>query len=216
MSSHLPLLLAASLGLVSFISEADAAEREPMTQYLVELRLVDTGPHGEARVMAEPSLVTTEGRTARYRVCAEVPAPEGVEPMQPLHYGMTLTLRVFRRGDRVFLDANAESADVKRSDEDSVRITSSGLRLVEAITLGKPIVVPIGRVEAGKPTAQWEVVVKRATPDVIRKIAAEPAPPARPVAAPPAPSRLSVKPLPPLPCPLFAPPVSSPRSLATP
>jgi len=168
MSSHLRLLMAASLFLVLTSPASRAAEREPLTAYQIELRLVEKRPNGQMAIMTNPHVMIVEGQAGTIQVGAEVPAPKGVEPMEPLHVGTTLTLRVFRRGDRVFLDANAESADVKRSDADSVRITSTGLRLVEAITLEKPIVVPVRPAKDGKPAARWELVVRRATPDMKR------------------------------------------------
>ncbi len=134
-------------------------------QYEIQLKLVERGADGRVQVLCAPRLMTLEGQPAVVQVGGEVPAPRGSEVAEPLRYGTSFSVKVFRTGGRLLVDATANVADLSSATDDGVRITTRGLRLVEAITLGKAITVAL---DSGKPgdgkSRQWELLVRQPDP----------------------------------------------------
>jgi len=129
---------------------------KPFSQVLIQVKLTQATPDGKQAVLCEPSLVTTLGRPVNFSVGGDIAPPRNVDVEEQLRYGTSLLVKVFRRKDQLFLDVSANVAELNRADVDSVRVTTTGLRVVEAITLGKAVVIPLPRGQKG----QWELLVE--------------------------------------------------------
>jgi hypothetical protein len=106
--------------------------------------------------------VTLEGHSAVVEVTCRVPSPKDSGLKEPLTAGSHAQIRVFRNGERLFLDASFNRAVVRAESEDGVRIASVGMRVVESLTLGRTIEVPLaGKTAGGQPSGRFEVVVTK-------------------------------------------------------
>lgn len=68
--------------------------------------------------------------------------------------GDYLRAGLYRKGEQVFLDAIAYMGQHQAGGPDAIRITTLGLRLMEPVTIGKKITVPVVQ-------GRWEVIVER-------------------------------------------------------
>ncbi len=130
------------------------------SQVLVHVKVTQTLPDGKQRVLCEPNLVTLLGRPASFSAGGEISPPRGVAVQEKLRYGTFADFNVFRKEGRLFLDATLNVAELNRADADSARVTTTGLRVVEAIAFGKAVVLrgPDGTKE------RWELLVEELEP----------------------------------------------------
>lgn len=149
------LVLLAGFSVFGEVAPVDArGPAGPM--YQIDVRCYRTMPDGREYAVSSPCVATIEGRPAVVRVGDTIRPPEGVELEEPLESGTSYRIRVFRNRDRLFLELSGRLADTSRADADGVRMTTMGVHVVEAVTVGKKIVVPLPEGQKGR----WEVLVQ--------------------------------------------------------
>jgi hypothetical protein len=111
----------------------------------MKIRVVQAAADGKGETLCCPSLVVPEGVTAMCSNGQCIPSPGGVDLEEPLLSGQSYFVKVFRRDGKVFVEARCNLSEASRSDADGVRLTTRGFRVVEAITLGKKITVPLAQ-----------------------------------------------------------------------
>jgi beta-lactamase regulating signal transducer with metallopeptidase domain len=121
-----------------------AVSAEPT--YVLKLTLAEIDAQGRRKVLAEPSLATLEGMPCSVHVGGEVPHPALMETTDPLQYGTSFRVTIFRRDDRRYLDATLRTTEVSQADDTGVRLEGKELRLLRQCTLGKKMSVPFQQV----------------------------------------------------------------------
>jgi hypothetical protein len=144
----LPLLIAAA---------ATAEETPKQACYLIEATLTSTSPDGRKTVLCSPRLVTLEGRAASIRIGGCLTPPKGVDAQEPLATGTRCDFTISKKDGQLFLHARCNTSSGE-TDADGFSITTSSLRVIKAITLGKKITVP-----SAEKSGQWEVLIQDAT-----------------------------------------------------
>ena len=91
-------------------------------------------------------------------------APNNLPGNKRVTAGKTLELTLHRTDEGLFLDGEFKVATVKEAGQHSVRVATVGIRLMEKITLGKPIVVPFVLSETPEQHGRFELVVTEAVP----------------------------------------------------
>jgi hypothetical protein len=86
-------------------------------------------------------------------------APESIQLSEPLSCGTKVNLLLFRNKGRLFVDLKGSVTNPNRTDAEGVRLTTIGLRIVEPITPGKPIVMSQGN------DLRWELLVQAIRPN---------------------------------------------------
>jgi hypothetical protein len=131
-------------------------------QYLIRIRFLEKRADGEEKRIAEPVLVTCEGRPAKLQVGGEVPAPAhcGVDTV-PFGVSCDCTIRGSDQR-QLFLDITLVTDRIASSDHDSVVAVGNRVRVVEKITLGKRRAVALKQTEHGSYRLEW--VVERVAP----------------------------------------------------
>jgi hypothetical protein len=127
---------------------------------LIHVKLTEALPDGKQRVLCDPCLVTLLGRPASFHAGAEIAPPWSAEAPELIPYGTRVQFRVLRKAGRLFLDATLSLDVLNRANADSVRVTTTSLRIAEAITPGKAIVVPV----SDRKNERWELLVKEIQP----------------------------------------------------
>ena len=154
------LLLLIGFAMLGAATEANA-ERPSASQYrmyVIDVRLLKTMANGEERELSCPTIATVEDRVAEFQSGNEIRPPEGVKLEDPLRDSTNYRIRVFRNKSRLFLEVRGSIANVSRQDADGVRVTETGLSVVEAFALGKKIVVPVPESQQ----CRWEILVQEA------------------------------------------------------
>ncbi len=149
-------ILLAVLGVAAFAASANA--QPPDRLYIIDVKLMQTTPNGKDVPVYQPTVMTTEGQPAHVFVGSEITPPKDVEVKEPLEAGDSSLLTVFRKHGQLFLDASVNRYENAAPGAEGVRLTSIGLRVVEAVTLGKTITVPLPNQQKG----HWELTVSRA------------------------------------------------------
>ena len=156
-------LLAAASG-AAVVASSPTDSRGDKTMYQVEARLVQCRPDGTQQVLAEPVLATVAERPMSFSNTYQVPAPNNLPGNKRVTAGKTLELTLHRTDEGLFLDGEFKVATVKEAGQHSVRVATVGMRLMEKITLGKPIVVPFVLSETPEQHGRFELVVTEAVP----------------------------------------------------
>jgi protein involved in polysaccharide export with SLBB domain len=134
-------------------------------QYQVEITVAradpggrDLGPHGKAKVLGEPRLLTVEGREATYQAGGEATVP-GDEPgqVESLAFGTIVRVKVKRLGDgRLRLDAVLEQSQVEERARKGWRRRRSIVEATQRVKLGEEIKLE-EKDSAGK-TQHWALI----------------------------------------------------------
>jgi hypothetical protein len=127
---------------------------------MIHVKLTEALPDGKQRVLCDPRLVTLLGQPASFMAGGEVAPPWSADVKEQLPYGTRVQFRVFRKAGQLFLDATLSDDQLNRVNADSIRISTTGLRIAEAITLGKAMVVPV----PGGKNQRWELSVEELDP----------------------------------------------------
>jgi len=146
-------------------SALEAADERPVgaktTTYMVQMRLVEEQSGKPTRVLAEPTIVTAQGRPASMRVGGEF-EPPGNEPSEPIEFGtkVDVTIRP-ERGDRLLVNLRLEISErIERSSpETKFAVVSTGIHTLLSVEPGKTFVVPTGTVKDGEKRTRLEVTV---------------------------------------------------------
>ncbi|MFZ5831876.1 MAG: hypothetical protein ACOY3P_17455 [Planctomycetota bacterium] len=145
-------LLPAVIVLASWVT----ARGESPVQYVVSMKLTRTRTDGKIAVLSRPTLMVTEGHPAQITVGGEVNAPEGAGLSEPLRSGIEAEVVVHRGKKGPLLDMSAQVSQMHAPEAEGVRITSSGLRLIEPVVLGQTKTVTVSA------TDRWEITVEDA------------------------------------------------------
>ena len=106
-----------------------------------------------------------EGSAGSLRVGSEVPPPEKAPAAEKLFEGTVCNLKVYgTENGRAMLDAKIEVTTTRDARKDSIRLTSLGVHIIEAVKLGEKISVPLGKAGDRKDT-RLEVVVSEVGAD---------------------------------------------------
>ncbi|OHB68459.1 MAG: hypothetical protein A2V70_07630 [Planctomycetes bacterium RBG_13_63_9] len=133
--------------------------------YVIECKVLDDTADGKTRILASPTVVTGEGRPAVVRVGREIPPPRGSKAAKAAFEGLRWQVKVYRTsGGQTFLDAELASSWVpENTKQDSLRLASLHLRLIEPVTLGEKLIIPLERDDQKKATGRrFELVVRDA------------------------------------------------------
>ena len=122
----------------------------------IEIKLIQTTPGGKELLLAHPQVMTFEGQPACIDIQPNIPSPKGIKLDGPLRSGLYVLVNVLRKDGRLFLDATVNKSETSRADAESVSISTQSVRVVELITLGKRIVVPVSQSE----NLRWELLVQ--------------------------------------------------------
>jgi hypothetical protein len=128
-------------------------------QYLIDVRLYRTGADGKEALAAAPKVVTTEGEPAYVQIGERISPPNGFT--ESLDVGFSLIVKIYRNNGKLFLDTSASACGLAEQKADRVCITTTGLRVVEAVTLGQKISVALPDDEK----ARWELSVYKLPPN---------------------------------------------------
>lgn len=147
-------------GLVVLVAAAVAAPIHAETQktyFIIEATLTTKQADGRESVICNPRLMTLEGHEGYIHIGETLRAPKNVEVQEPLRSGTHGLFKVFRKDGQLFLDATV-SRSLGHGDDVGVHLTTTSLRIVEAITPGKKIseVTPEG--------GRWELLVRECGP----------------------------------------------------
>ncbi len=149
-------LFVVSILIVETRAQEPAKQQTP--QYVVHISLSQTRTDGKKKILAEPTVVVSEGRLITIPVGSEVLYEDKERSLlKPLKYGHQIALKLFRKDGKLTIDADATVSALKNQQADEVCITSTGLRIVKAVTLGKTIAVE------GDSGNRWEITVEEAT-----------------------------------------------------
>jgi len=143
-----------------FAATSDEVPPGP-SRVLVHVKLTQTLPDGKQRVLCDPSLMMMLGRPASFFAGGGISPPGSVDVQEQLQYGTLANVKVFRKEGKLFLDATLNVAEINRADADSARVTTTGVRIVEAIAFGKAIVIP----GPDGTKEQWELLVEEFRPN---------------------------------------------------
>jgi hypothetical protein len=154
MRAYLPIAVAIS----AFLSVAQAAPAFSQVMYQIELNLIEEHASGKENRVFAPRVMALEGQPACIDVGYVIQPPKDAVLHDSLRGGRYFLVSVFRKSGRVFLDATARLDDAGQADANGVRITTTGLRVVQAITLGQKITVPLPLGQEGR----WELLVQEA------------------------------------------------------
>ena len=137
-------IVAAVLLMLSMTALVAPSNAEMPRAYLIEVKLTATLPDGGERVLGCPHLMTLEGQEACVQIGQDFAPPKGVEVQEPLRAGIYCQFKVLRKDGQLFLDATATKS-IGEADADGVSITTTGVHLVKAITLGRKITAPLDK-----------------------------------------------------------------------
>jgi ABC-type amino acid transport substrate-binding protein len=168
-------LFATFAALAAVLSCATAAHAAPpkkspapaqVRPYLIECKLLSTDAKGKEIVVSSPRIMTIEDQPATVRVGSEAPLPPGAKKTDDLFQGSSVDLNVYRAKDgQVFLDAKMVLTRSQESAIKGVRLVSCGARVVEPITLGQTVTVPIEAFGPGAVKHRFEFLVREPSED---------------------------------------------------
>ena len=161
MRAYLPFAVAIS----ACWSVAQAAPAFGQVMYQIELNLIEQDAAGKEHCLSSPRLMTLEGQPACIDIGHTIQPPRDVELQESLRTGHNFLVTVSRKNGRVFLDATARIENPGQSDANSVQITTTGFRVVKAITLGQKITLPLPFAQKSR----WELLVQEAQKKTLQK-----------------------------------------------
>ena len=132
-------------------------------QYAIACRLVEVGADGREQQLSAPVVMTTEAMPAEVSIGSETPVANGPKAAAPLREGIECKLSVDRGADgRLYLDARVEHSRSLDNKKDRVRMAIQGVRILEPVTLGEKLVVPVTDLRGRQPRMRFEVTVTAA------------------------------------------------------
>lgn len=144
-------LFLASTVLFMLCSVADAEIRE---FHPVEIRLVLTKADGKETTIFHETIGADDPGLAKGIDSRVTLRPrDGDKEFETPRAGNYVQVRLSRKDKRLFLSVTATIGESQTADSDALRVTTNGLRLIEAVTVGKKIAVPL-------PSGRWEIAVK--------------------------------------------------------
>ena len=149
------------VGLWMIAQSALVSAETPVAAYQTEMSLIQTTVDGKEITVCRPCVMAAEGQAAVVEVGMKLVPPKEVGVQEPLQAGYRFVVKVFRKDGQLFLDATANLAETLRADAKSVRIGTTGLRVVEAMTLCKKVIVPLPDGQNGS----WEFLVQEPQPN---------------------------------------------------
>lgn len=107
----------------------------PPQQFMISLKLTEVGEDAIEKVLAEPRLVTVDGRPASFVAGGQLPIKSG----KAVEYVMTgIVVKVEVRSlkeDKVRLDVSVEDRQGEKTDDESVLVETRGVRAVRTVRL---------------------------------------------------------------------------------
>ena len=103
-----------------------------------------SGPLAKPGHLSAKYAVIGGNREAHILVGNTLTPPKGIEVSQPLRSGFDCRIKVVRKDGSLFLDATANRSS-DETDADGISISTSGVRVLREITLGKKTVVPVDK-----------------------------------------------------------------------
>jgi RNA polymerase sigma factor (sigma-70 family) len=155
---------------------------EEYYQYLVEMSVVETRPVPRTKKdaainedepikkrLAEPRMVTREGREASFSLGRELPSPIGRgkgREAEFLQDGLTVRVKVIRSGDdKLEMESTLQWSEVNQTGETEVEIHSTTKRSVREVKLGETVNLGINDGLSGK---SYRVRIKVADEEWVR------------------------------------------------
>jgi hypothetical protein len=154
MRAYLPIAVA----IVAFWGAVQATPAFGQVPYEIQLNLIVEEVPGKEHCVYRPCAMALEGQPASIDFGFPIQPPEDAVLQEPLRRGHYFLVTVFRKNGRIFVDATARLDATDQADVNAVRITTTGLRVVEAITMGQKITVPLPLGQKGR----WELLVQKA------------------------------------------------------
>jgi hypothetical protein len=122
------------------------------------------GPNGKAkpRVLANPSLMVSDGAPARFAVGGEVQA-KGLDGPITLPTGVTVSVRIKGEDNQVRVHITAEEQSAAEDAKGNVQASSKGAKLLGTVNLGEKQTLELG--DKGAKNATWiEMTIKEIKP----------------------------------------------------
>ena len=104
-------------------------------------------------------LAIVEGNAVDVSMEDNVRPPESVDPQDALSVGTACQLKLYRSKGKLMLDAKYQVSVAQHVDDVSIRTATRTLRLIEKVTLGKMIRVPVVTGDAEGEHGQFDVLV---------------------------------------------------------
>jgi pilus assembly protein CpaC len=114
-------------------------------QYQFDCRITKADSDGGKKVLAEPRLVSLEGRRATFLVGGEVPVPAGGEKVQFAETGLRMDMIVTEaKGGKLYLDVTVHDIRPEQGAGVGVRVRDHSLRSIEVLKPKEPMTLKVG------------------------------------------------------------------------
>jgi hypothetical protein len=162
-------LLVVVAAMIPARAEEPAPDSKPaLRQFQIKVRIVEDGPESE-RVLAQPTLITLEGRPATFMVGGEMAfTNKATNEIETIPFGVKLTASVAApQGGKIRVDCELERSEVisecRDGDDVAIHTKSVAVRMVRAIRLGRTIDVEFQETDK-RPAVRAELTVTDSKP----------------------------------------------------
>jgi hypothetical protein len=121
------------------------AKPEVPRQFQFDCHITKADGAGGKKVLAEPRLVSLEGRKASFLVGSEVPAPAGGDKVQFAETGLRMDMIVTEaKGGKLCLDVTVHDIRPEPGAGVGVRVRDHSVRSIEVLKPKEPVTLKVG------------------------------------------------------------------------